>query len=118
MSLQKRPLSGMTVVSGAAVPIAVPVAPAAPVVIHQLDTTAPYLDQVTLTVVNNDAAVQAVRVVVAGAPAFDVEVPAQGSRTVLFDQPFYGVQGAPAASQITVQALGGAGMVAFGYFTR
>jgi hypothetical protein len=119
MSLQKRPLSGMTVVgTQAAVPRAVPVAPALPATIHTLDTTAPYLDQVTLFVHNNDAGAQDVSVIVAGSPAIVVAVPANTTRTVFLDQPFYGVQGQPAQSDITVQAVGGAGMVAWGHFTR
>lgn len=119
MSLQKRPLSGMTVVgTQAAVPKAVPVAPALPAVIHALDTTAPYLDQVTLFVHNNDVGAQSVSIVVAGAPAVVVSIPANTTLSMLLEQPFYGVQGSPAQSEITVQALGGAGMVAWGYFTR
>jgi len=119
MSLQKRPLSGMTVPgTNAAVPRTVPVAPAQPFIIHQLDTTAPFLDTVTLFVHNNDAGTQIVSVVVGSAPAINVDIGANDTRAIFLEQPFYGVQGQPTQSEITVQAQGGAGMVAWGHFTR
>lgn len=119
MSLQKRPLSGMTVTgTNAAVPRAVPVAPAVPFAIHELDTTAPFLDQVSLFVTNNDGGAQTVSVVVGSGPALLLEVQPNETLQIFDAQPFYGVQGQPAQSQITVQALGGVGMTAFGSFTR
>jgi len=100
-------------------PVLVGIAPAAPTVIHELDSTLPYLDQVSLFLANSDAAAATVIVTVANGAPFAVNVPARSVLQVLDDQPFYGRQGQPSGSQITVQVTGGAGSVAaFGYFTR
>lgn len=118
MAQQHRPLTGMVQATGIAAPVAVPVGPA--VIIHHIDASSPtnFLDQVTLLVQNNDAAAQTVRVVVANGPPIDVAVGANSTRTIFVDQPFFGQAGQPTNSTITVQALGGAGMVAWGFFTR
>lgn len=119
MSLQPRPLTGMfNAATQVATPVLIGVAPAAATAIHELDSTLPYLDQVTLFVSNNDAASQDVVVRVAGSPAMTVSIPAKTTRQIFDKQPFYGQQGSSAGSLITLQAQGGAGMLAFGSFTR
>lgn len=122
MTQQHRPLTGMVnAATGIAAPLAVPVAPANPVVIHQIDATnnpTNFLDEVTLVVQNNDAGAQSVSVIVSGGPAIVRTIPANSVSTIFFEQPFFGQAGQPANCTITVQALAGAGMVAWGFFTR
>ena len=118
MTQQHRPLTGMVGQNGIAAPVAVLAGP--PTLIHQLDASSPtnFLDEVSLFVVNNDVATQNVSVVVANGPALVLSVPANSTRAIFSEQPFFGQPGQAANSQITVQALGGVGMVAYGFFTR
>lgn len=123
MSLQHRPLTGMQVTptaNGATPPLLVPTA--APTVIHQVDATQSptnFLDQVTLFLLNAGAADQSITMVVMGV-SMVVTVPAGEIVRVFADQPFYGVAGNTAASQITVRNTTGQpeNVFAYGFFTR
>jgi hypothetical protein len=103
-------------------PVAVPTA--TPLVIHQIDASSPtnFLDEVTIYVVNTDVGIpQTVRVTVAGGPSIDFLVLAGETRQIFLEQPFFGVPGQAAASQITLQNVTlqpGASLFAWGFFTR
>ncbi|MGL4255613.1 MAG: hypothetical protein ACRCSL_04710 [Microbacterium sp.] len=123
MSQQHRPLTGMTLAGSPATPPVV-VPSNAPIVIHQIDASSPtnFLDEVTLFVANTDPNTdQTVRIVVAGGPNIDIVVPQGSVRAIFSEQPFFGVPGQAAQSQITLQnvtAQPGDPMIAWGFFTR
>lgn len=120
MSLQHRPLSGMTLATGATPPLLVPTN--APAVVHQVDATANptnFLDQVTLFLLNAGAAAQTISLNVMGV-TMAVNVPAGEIVRVFADQALYGVRGVGGASQITAQNTSAQpeNVFAYGYFTR
>lgn len=123
MGQQHRPLTGMTLTGSVATPPVV--IPNSAYVIHQVDASNPtnFLDIVTLFLRNTDAVVPAtVDVIVCGGTAMTVTVPVSSGTTVFLEQPFFGVPGQAAQSQITLNNTtanpGDGDVFAYGYFTR